>query len=136
MELGKIDHERRMDFVAGLLGNAGVVELAELTAMYSSLLVEGEEISIGFKLIRDTFVFTNKRLILVDVQGVSGKKVEYMSIIYSKVTRFSVESAGIFDLDADLKIWVGSSAAPIRKRFNRNVNIYELQSVLAEYVLN
>lgn len=136
MELGKTDHERRMDFVAGLLGNAGVVELAELTAMYSSLLVEGEEISIGFKLIRDTFVFTNKRLILVDVQGVSGKKVEYMSIIYSKVTRFSVESAGIFDLDADLKIWVGSSAAPIRKRFNRNVNIYELQSVLAEYVLN
>ena len=53
------------------------------------------------------------------------------------ITHFSIETAGNFDLDAELKIWIsGMGAVPIEKTFNKNLNIYELQSVLAEYVLN
>lgn len=78
--------------------------------------------------------FTNKRLILVDKQGLSGNKVAYLSIPYRSVTHFSVETAGHFDLDAELKIWVRGSANPIQKQFNKKLNIYTVQGVLAQYV--
>ena len=97
-----------MGLLSGLLGNAGVVAAEQLQADYGQLLAEGEQIEVGFKVIRDTFVFTNKRLLLVDIQGMTGKKTEYLSIPYSKITQFSIETAGHFDLDAELKIWIGS----------------------------
>src|SRR4028118_1240766 len=106
-----------MGLFSSLIGNAGVAHPDELNKEYLNLLIEGEAIEIGFKLIRDVFIFTNKRLILVDKQGITGKKVEYMSIIYKSISRFSIETAGHFDLDAELKIWVSSEANPsISKR--------------------
>ena len=71
-----------MSIFSALLGNAGTVSREELEKKFGKLLIESEEIEVGFMLIRDTFVFTNKRLILVDVQGVMGKKQEYKSINY------------------------------------------------------
>ena len=65
----------------------------------------------------------------------TGRKIEYLSIPYSKITKFSIETAGRFDLDAELKIWVGSDTTPIKKKFNKKVNIYDLQKVLAEFTL-
>ena len=94
-----------------------------------------ESIEKGYKLVRDLFLFTNKRLILVDKQGVTGKKTEYHSIPYKSITHFSIETSGHFDLDAELKIWISGTALPIEKQFNSSLNIYELQSVLAEYCL-
>jgi len=124
-----------MGVVSSLLGNAGVVESSELTQKYSQLLIEGENIEIGFTVFRDTFIFTNKRLILVDVQGMTGKKIEYLSIPYNKITKFSIENAGNFDLDAELKIWIGSDPTPLEKKFNKKVNIYQLQQVMALHTL-
>ncbi|MNE32265.1 hypothetical protein D3C80_1258680 [compost metagenome] len=99
-------------------------------------MTANEEIEMGFKLIRDTFIFTNKRLILVDVQGITGSKTEYKSIGYKSITRFSVETAGTFDLDAELKIWISSEQHPsIVKQFNKSVNVYEVQKILAFHVL-
>lgn len=118
-----------------MLGNAGVVEAEQLNGDYGQLLAEGETIEVGFKVLRDTFVFTSKRLILVDVQGVTGKKIEYLSVPYSKITKFSVETAGRFDLDAELKVWIGSDPTPLQKRFDKKVNIYDLQKILATQVL-
>ena len=74
-------------------------------------------------------------LIIVDVQGMTGKKIEYLSIPYSKITKFSIETSGRFDLDAELKIWIGSDPSPIQKKFNKKVNIYDLQKVLAQFTL-
>lgn len=125
-----------MGILSGILGNAGVVEAEKLQADYSKLLADNETIEIGFKVIRDTFIFTNKRLILVDVQGMTGKKAQYLSIVYSKITKFSIETAGHFDLDAELKIWVGSDPVPISKKFNKKVNIYDLQKILAAHLSN
>jgi hypothetical protein len=125
-----------MGLFSALLGNAGAVDQTTLTKEYGKLLIEGEEIELGFKLIRDTFIFTNKRLILVDKQGLTGSKTEYKSISYKSISRFSVETAGTFDLDAELKIWVSSETIPsIKKQFNKSVNVYDVQNVLAFHVL-
>ncbi len=123
-----------MGFFDGLLGNSEVVSTNELNGQYGKLLAENETIQVGFVVITDTFIFTDKRLILIDVQGLTGKKIEYLSIPYSKITKYSIETAGTFDLDAELKIWVGSDAIPIQKKFNSKVNVYDLQKVLATYV--
>lgn len=125
-----------MGLFSALMGNAGIVNNDQLNKDFSKLLVEGEEIELGFKLIRDTFIFTSKRLILVDVQGLTGSKVEYMSVSYKSISRFSVENSGTFDLDAELKIWISGEALPsIRKKFNKSVNVFDVQNVLAFHVL-
>ena len=125
-----------MGLFSALLGNAGAVSQDELQKQYSQLLCDGEEIELGFKIIRDLFIFTNKRLILVDKQGITGSKTEYKSISYKSITRFSIETAGTFDLDAELKIWVSSEIQPsISKQFNKSVNVYDVQKVLAHHVL-
>jgi len=125
-----------MGLFSALLGNAGTVSQEDLQKDYAKLLISGEEIELGFKLIRDVFIFTNKRLILVDKQGVTGSKIEYKSISYKSISRFSIETAGTFDLDAELKIWVSSEQVPsIRKQFNKSVNVYDVHNVLATHVL-
>lgn len=125
-----------MSILSSLLGNAGAIEKEKLQEQYGKLLIPSEEIEAGFKIIRDTFIFTNKRLILVDVQGLTGSKTEYFSVLYKSISRFSVETAGSFDLDAELKIWISGEQTPsISKRFNKKVDIYEVQKLLAEYTL-
>lgn len=126
-----------MGIFSSLLGNAGAVDKEELKKSFGQLLIDGEDIEIGFKLFRDTFIFTTKRLILVDVQGLTGNKVEYKSITYKSISKFSIETSGTFDLDAELKIWVSSEIDPsVSKKFNKAVNVYEVQKILAQYVLN
>jgi hypothetical protein len=125
-----------MGIFSALLGNAGAVNQETLIKDYGKLLIEGETIELGFKLIRDTFIFTNKRLILIEKQGITGSKIEYKSIIYKSISRFSIETAGTFDLEAELKIWVSSETNPsIVKQFNKSVNVYDVQNVLAHHVL-
>jgi hypothetical protein len=119
----------------GMMGNASEVNVAEVQRDFAKILSTNERIEKAYKLIRDLFIFTSKRLILVDKQGITGKKVEFHSIPYKNITHFSIETAGNFDLDAELKIWISGNALPLQKQFNKSLNIYELQSVLAEYVL-
>lgn len=126
----------KMGLFSSLLGNAGAVSQEDLKRDYGKLLINEEEIELGFKLIRDLFIFTNKRLILIDKQGFTGSKVEYKSITYKSITRFSIETAGTFDLDAELKIWISGEQMPsIKKQFNKSVNVYDVHNVLATYVL-
>ena len=124
-----------MGLFDGLLGNASKIDNATIQQEFAPVLAEGEVVEHAYKLIRDLFVFTNKRLVLVDKQGLTGSKVEYHSIPYKNITHFSVETAGTFDLDAELKIWISGTPTPIQKTFNKKLSIYEVQSVLAGYVL-
>lgn len=125
-----------MGIFSALMGNAGEVKQDDLLKNYGTLLIENETIELGFKLVRDTFIFTSKRLIIVDVQGLTGSKTEYVSISYKSISRFSIETAGTFDLDAELKIWISSESVPsVKKKFNKSVNVFEVQKVLAYYVL-
>ena len=124
-----------MGLLDGVLGNASKIDPAEIQQEFGKILAPNEHIEHVYQLIRDYFVFTDKRFILVDKQGLTGSKVEYHSIPYKSITHFSIETAGTFDLDAELKIWISSTAAPIQKQFNKKLSIYEVQSVLASYVL-
>jgi hypothetical protein len=124
-----------MGLLDKMLGNSDVIPTEKLLEKYGKLLMIGEEIELGFALFRDTFLFTNKRLILVDVQGLTGSKVEYKSMPYKAISRFSIETAGTFELDAELKIWISSESTPsVSKKFNKSVNIYEVQKYLASKV--
>jgi PH (Pleckstrin Homology) domain-containing protein len=127
--------ERAMGLLSGLMGNASEVDAAKLQTEFAQVLTEGERIEKAFQLIRDMFVFTDKRLIFVNRQGLTGSKVEYQSIPYRSITRFSIETAGTFDLDAELKIWLTGNPTPVQLQFNKKLSIYAVQSVLASYVL-
>lgn len=119
-----------------ILGNASEVSSEKLTDKYKRLLVENEQIELGFKLFRDIFMFTSKRLILIDIQGLTGSKIEYKSLPYKNISRFSLETAGTFDLDAELKIWISSENIPsVNKKFNKSIDVYEVQKYLASKVL-
>jgi hypothetical protein len=119
----------------GMLGNAAKIDPAKVQQEFAQILAPGESVQHAYQLIRDYFVFTDKRLVLVDKQGMTGSKIDYHSIPYRSITHFSVETGGTFDLDAELKIWISGAAMPIQKTFNRKLSIYEVQAVLASYVL-
>lgn len=121
-----------MGFLDGLMGNASTANSEDVEKEVGILLAEDEKVDIAFKLIRDLIVFTDRRLILVDKQGMTGKKIEYHSVPYKSISHFSVETAGHFDLDAELKIWISSSTEPsISKQFKKDDSIYEVQKALA-----
>jgi len=119
----------------GLFGNATEVDVKELERDLAATLIEGESVVKGFKVIRDLFIFTDKRLILVDKQGLSGKKVEYHSILYKAISHFSVETGGTFDLDAELKIYISGNENPIQRQFKKGTDIVGVQKMLAQFVL-
>ena len=73
--------------------------------MVSPILVDNEEIVRSFQSIRDGVVFTNLRIITINIQGITGKKKDFTSLPYSKIQAFSVETAGAFDLDSELELW-------------------------------
>ncbi|TDS28643.1 PH (Pleckstrin Homology) domain-containing protein [Halanaerobium congolense] len=105
-----------MGLLDGILGNAGEVEIEKLEKELAEIIIEGEKIESGYNVLRDYFVFTDKRLILVDKQGVTGKKIEYHTIPYKNIRHFSIESAGTFDRDAELKLWTAGLTEPIEKK--------------------
>ncbi len=123
-----------MGLLSGLLGNASEYSLEDAQKEYGNLLAESEKIDRAYKLVRDMFIFTNRRLVLIDVQGLTGKKIEYRSIPYSKITQYSIETSGHFDLDAELKIWISGVSGPIEKQFNKSANIYAVQAELSKHV--
>lgn len=124
-----------MGLFNGLMGHASEVSLEEIAKEFQPLMIEGEFVEKAFKLIRDMFIFTNKRLILVNKQGITGSKVDYLTIPYTSIKKFSKESAGIMDLDADLRIWIIGEELPIQKEFKRGDSINEVYQILSKHIL-
>lgn len=124
-----------MGLLSGIMGNASEISIGKLQDEFSPILIEGEVLERAFRVIRDMYIFTNKRLIFVDKQGLTGSKVEYQSIPYKSITRFSKESSGLLDLDAELKIWLSGMHEPIRKEFRKDNSINEVYQLLSRYIL-
>lgn len=124
-----------MGLLSGVLGHASELEISEATKELNHILMDGEKIERAYKLIRDLFVFTDKRLIMVDKQGITGKKVDYHTVPYKSIIHFSVETAGNFDLDSELKIWLAGAPLPIAKDFKNDQSIIDIQKTLAKYVV-
>jgi hypothetical protein len=102
-----------------LMGNASETDAATVNDELAPILGEAETVVGAYKLVRDLIVLTTGRLILIDKQGVTGRKVNYHSIPYRAITQFIVETAGHFDTDSELKIWVSGQETPIEIELNK-----------------
>ncbi len=111
------------------------VEPAEIRERFGHALIDGEEVLAAFRSLRDTAFLTNYRFVLVDVQGLTGSKVSFESVPYRSITRFAVESAGTFDVDSELRIWVSSALGPLTLKVSRNADPAAIQRLLAGLVL-
>ena len=119
--------------------NASYVKLKEVPnqegqELVGDLLIDEEGIFASFRGMRDMVIFTNRRIISVNVQGITGKKRDFTSLPYSKVQAFSVESAGVFDLDAELDIWF-SGLGQVRFEFNSKFDVRAFSKYLGHYIL-
>jgi hypothetical protein len=117
-----------------MLGHASEANIETVEQTLEHALADDENVEKAFQLMRDLIIFTNRRMILVDRQGMTGRKAEYHSVPYRAVTHFSVESAGTFDMEAELKIWISGTPEPFQKTFTRGQTIFEVQKALATYV--
>ena len=119
--------------------NASFFKLRPVDAKtYSSVLapmfVEGEDMIATFKGMRDGVVFTNKRIIAINVQGITGTKKDFSSLPYSKIQAFSVETAGILDLDSELEIWF-SGLGTVKFEFASQANVSQICKIISDRVL-
>lgn len=117
------------------LFSAHEIDPEEIRQKYGAILIAGEQVLMAFRTVRDTVFLTSLRFVVINVQGLTGAKVAVQSIPYRSIVRFSVETAGTFDLDADLNIWVASAAVPIGVKISRKSDTVAIQKLLAEKVL-
>ena len=119
-----------MGLLNGLMGHGSDVDAASLEKELDGALAPGETVEVAFRVLRDLIVFTNKRLLLVDEQGLTGRKAEWLTIPYRAITSFSIENAGTFDMDSELRIWVSGRPEPIQKTLKRGANIRGIQAAI------
>lgn len=122
-----------VDFKNGLVFK--LKESSTVPTGLEELLIPGEEIIGKYASIRDAVVFTNKRIISCNVQGITGKKIDFTSMAYSKVSVFSVETAGVLDLDSELEMYF-SGLGKVHFEFSGKTNIKAIGAAIAAYVLN
>ena len=119
--------------------NASFVKLRpvndnEFASMIAPMFVPGEQIIQSFRGIRDGVVFTNKRIISINIQGITGKKKDFTTLPYSKIQAYSVETAGVFDLDSELDLWF-SGMGKVRFEFVSQANVSAICRMISERVL-
>ncbi len=124
-----------MGLINNLFGNATSVDPDDIRKEFDEIRYDGETIETAFRVFRDKWVFTNRRLIILNVQGLTGKKREYLSLPYRSVAYFSVETAGTLDDDCELKLWMTGRNEPFTQEFSRNTDIKAIQKVLARHIL-
>jgi len=98
------------------------------------LLIPGEEIIGAFQAIRDGVVFTNKRIIAINIQGLTGKKMDMTSLPYNKIQAFSWETAGTIDFDSELELWF-SGLGKVKFEFAARTDITDLCRMISEKVI-
>ena len=106
----------------------------EFSKMVSPTLINGESVISSYRGVRDGVVFTNKRLIAINVQGITGKKKDFTSLPYSKIQAYSIETAGVWDLDSELTLWF-SGLGKVKLEFTSNCNVMEISKYISEVLL-
>ena len=106
----------------------------EVINQITPLLISGECLISSYKTIRDFVVFTNKRVIAVNVQGITGSKKDFTSLPYSKVQAYSIETAGTFDLESELEMYF-SALGKVKFEFKGTSDIVKIGQIISEYVL-
>ncbi len=120
-----------MGILSSIFGDAVEIDTLELEKDFTPILLDGEEIEAAFKIVKDKWVFTNKRLIMLNFQKATGKQKEYRSIPYKAITQFSVETGASFDTDSEIKIWVSGQTHPVSRELQKGIDVVGLQQQLA-----
>lgn len=116
--------------------NLSPITPKELDADVRELLIEGEKVACAFKTIRDQLVFTNKRIISIDVQGLTGKRKSYSTMPYSKVQYFTIQTPGFIELFPDSELFLQfTNGFTATFEFKGKVNIAGIGRMLSEFVL-
>jgi hypothetical protein len=123
-----------MGLFSSILGNVSEVSAPEAQEELQPILVEGEQVLRAYHLFRDRLILTDRRLITIDKEIV-GVKRKVLSIPYASIKKFSKESAGIFDLDAELQVWITGEEKPMQWEFSKGANINEVYQLLGKLVL-
>ncbi len=123
-----------IDFQTDTVFKLKQVDITDGEKLVDALLTEGERVLSAYREIRDMVVFTNKRVIAVNIQKLTGKKKDFTSLPYSKISVFSVETAGVMDLDSELDLWY-SGLGHVRFEFTGKSNIVEIGRTIATYAL-
>ena len=124
---------------SGVILNSNFADLKEISTdeirkEIFDLLIENERVIAQYKTIRDQVVFTTKRIFVVNVQGITGKKVSYYSYPYSKVQYFGIQTAGLLDIDSELEL-AFSDGNVLSFDFKSRVDIRKLSTIIAQYTL-
>jgi hypothetical protein len=124
-----------IDFDQSVIFKLKPIEEQKILKTIYQFLIDGEEIFSAFKTVRDQLIFTNKRVIAANVQGMTGSKVDYTSIPYSKIQTFSVETAGTLDLDCEIEFFI-SAVGKVKFEIKGNFDIISFNKLISQYVLN
>ncbi len=119
--------------------NKAIIKLSKINADsvmkdIQPLLISSENVIGAYKSMRDYVVFTDKRIISVNVQGVTGKKKDFSSLPYSKIQVFSVETAGVLDMDSELEMYF-SGLGKVKFEFSGASDIVKIGHLIAEFIL-
>lgn len=98
-----------------------------------NILIEGEEVEVAYKTIRDVAVVTNKRIIIADKQGITGKKVEVYTIPFKSIVMYSSENAGVIDFNSEIQLW--TKAGNFKLNLKKGVDIRKLDKIIGQHIL-
>ena len=104
-----------------------------IPADINNVLIPGEEAHAAYTTIRDVAVITNKRLIVSDSQGITGRKKEIYSVPFKSITMWSSENAGTLDLSAELQLWTRTGT--IKINLKREIDVRKFDRLISQYVL-
>lgn len=124
---------------SGIIGDSNTFNLKEINIEkvrkeVMNFLLRDEDIIQAFETIRDQVVFTSKRIFVINVQGITGKKIAYISYPYSKIQYFGIETAGMLDIDSELII-AFNDGNKLSFDFKRGVDIIEISKTISEFIL-
>lgn len=124
-----------IDFENSAVFKLKSIEVEEARDDFHKFLIEGESIFAAFKTIRDQLVFTNKRIVAANVQGLTGSKVDYTSLPYNKIQAFSVETSGTLDLDCEIEVYLGEIGR-CRFEIKGSFDLVAFNKILSQQVLD
>ena len=124
---------------SGVFGDSNLMNLKEIALKdikpeAAGLMVNGEQPVAAFQTVRDQVIFTTHRVFVINVQGITGKKISYFSYPYSKVQYFGIETAGVLDIDSEL-VLAFSNGAKLSFDFKSNVDIRRISAMISGFIL-
>lgn len=124
-----------MSIIDGMMGVTLELSEDQMGEIIRDYLLPDEEVEKGYQIIRDLILFTDRRIIIINHAGFTGKKIEYQMIPYKNINRYIIETPGNMDTDYTVKLFLTGSIEPLEKQFRKTVNILELNRLLGSHIL-